>query len=415
MRERLKTWEIILLVLAALSLLLWGLARTVGARARSQKGAVSRTARPGVAFWGESVDVELRLDAGKLPSCAEPADIAPVYAALVIDHSGSMAGPALEAARNAASDFSDLMNLASKGDVVTVVTFDDEADLLLAFSNDRSRVVQAIQDISEGGQTNIAAGLNLATEQFVAQPPPADAHQVLILLADGQNNVGPASGVAAAADQAKAQGIRVVTIALGDADRTALAQIASSQADYYETADPSALIEIYEEIAAGIVGVAATDITLDEYVNLRRFDLTGGLYRAQQNGNHITWQMSFVGRRGRSVGYFLRPRSLGWHQVSPTAGQMSLTDCSGQALDQAIPTGPRVLVLFPVWLLYIFPALALLWALYRLIRALRRPPARSVGAPVRRTGVVGKPVEKKKKRKDGADVTHGRPKKPRKR
>lgn len=412
-----RNWEIVLLVLAVLSLLLWGGARTLGARATTREAAVSRIARPGVAFWGEPVDVELRIDADRLPACAAVGDVEPIYAALVIDHSGSMAGAPLSEARNGASDFVDLMNLTEEedgGDAVSVVMFSDAATLLTSFSYDRSQVVRVIQSIPSGGGTDIAAGLSLAAQQFLQNPPPADARPVIILLSDGQSD---ASAAIAAADQAKAQNIRVVTIALGDADQSTLSQIASSAADYYETADPTTLMAIYGEIAAGMVGVAASDVSLVEYYNDARFDLVGGLYRAEQSGGQITWQLPFVGRRGRSVGYFLRPRTLGYHQVSPAAGQMSLTDCAGQPLNQTTPDGPRVLVLFPVWLLYIFPALALLWLLYRLVQALRRPAPKQVGPPPSREGDVGspKPVETEKEKRRGADVTHGQTFRPMKR
>ena len=404
-------WEVALVVLAVASLLLFATARTMGARASSRTGFFSRTARPAMAFWGEPVDVELLLDAQKLPTCGVVADVEPIYAALVIDHSGSMDGPPLVEARNAASDFVDLMNLTKEGDAVAVVMFDEVANLLNSFSQDRAAVVRNIQRIPGGGSTDIAGGLAVAAQQFSLKPPPADARQVIVLLSDGKQEA-PGDPIAAA-NGAKAQGLRVVTIALGDADRDILAQMASSEADYYETADPAALMEIYSNIAAGMVGTAATDIALEEYFNDTHFDLIEpGLYRAQWSGNRITWQLPFVGQRGRSVGYVLRPTALGWHQVSPP-GQVSLTDCNEQPLSQATPIGPRVLVLFPVWLLYIFPALALLWAIYRLLQAMRRPPPEAMTRPdVKRPPVDrGRPAEKKRAKETGADVTHGRPKK----
>lgn len=412
----LKNWKITLVIMALLSIVLLGLSRTLGSRASRREEAVTRIARPGVAFWGEPVDVEVRIDANGLPSCAAPADVEPIYAVLVLDHSGSMAGTPLAEARNAASDFADLMNLTTEGDAVAVVMFDDTAELPIGLSHDRGQVVRTIQDILEGGGTDIAAGLDLAAQPFSAHPPPADARRVIILLSDGEQTE-PGDPIAAA-DRVKAQGIRVVSIALGDADRSTLAQIASSEADYYETADPATLMEIYGEIAAGMVGTIATDVTLTEYFDNTHFTLINtGLYRAQQTDDQIVWRLPFVGRRGRSVGYFLRPRSLGWHRISPAPGQMGLTDCKGNPLVQTTPVGPHVLVLFPVWLLYIAPALAGMWLLYRLIHALRRQPPRPVGPPKPRPGGagIGKPVKKKEQRPRGADITHGRPTKPKKR
>lgn len=407
-----------LLVIAILSLAAWGGSRTVGSRASVRDGVFQRVARPAVAFWGEDIDVELRLDASSLPEPVTAANVAPVYAALVIDRSGSMSGQPIVEARNAASDFVDLMNLdpdiESGSDAVSVVAFDNVADLLMPFSVERGRIVRSIQAIRDGGGTAIDAGLSLATQQFAINPPPEGTESLIILLSDGQSN--PRAAIAAA-DQAKGQGIRIVTVALGDADRAVLAQIASLEADAYEASDPTVLIEIYSEIAAGIVGSAATNVTLVEYYNDERFNLTSSLYRAEHSGNEIVWELPFIGRRGRSVGYLLQPQRLGWHQISPLEGQLSLTDSLGQPLNQITPDGPRVLVLFPVWLLFIAPTIALIWLVAKLIQSLQRPAATTVARPSgRRRDVQAKPMRKESKGgDDGQSVTHGKPSRPPKR
>lgn len=412
---RLRPWEVPLLILALVSIAVMVGIRIIGASVTTREGLVTRTARPSIAFWREAVDVDLRIDSTGLPTCAAAADVSPIYAALVIDRSGSMSGSPIQEARNAASDFVDLMNLVKDGDAVAVVSFNDSAQLIRGFNFDRGETVRAIQGITDGGGTDIAAGLALATQQFALNPPPVNARPVIILLSDGQSDEDAAR---AAASQAKGQGIRVVTIALGGANRALLAELASSPADFYETSDPTALLNIYGAIAEGLVGSAATDLQVTEYYDDQRFDLVSSPYRTTaQSGNPIVWQAPFVGQRGRSLGYVLRPNALGWHQVSPTPGQMSLIDCNGQPVNQATPTGPRVLVLFPVWLLYIFPALAVLWLLYRVLQALlRRPQVAPVAAPGRRQDVETKtPLKKEEKKSIASDVTHGRPPKPRKR
>jgi uncharacterized protein YegL/GNAT superfamily N-acetyltransferase len=360
---RLRGWEMILLGLAALSLLIWLAARTVGAAATSQAGAVSRIARPGVAFWGEPVDVELRINAGALPICAAPAAAAALYATLVIDHSSSMAGSPLVEARKAAEEFVNLMELGDPGDAISVVMFDDAAHEIVSFSRDRVAVVQAIQSITEGGGTNIAAALTSVNQQGGSQPGAAVRH-VIVLLSDGQSDAGSAINIA---NQLKSQGARIVSIALGDADRATLEQIASSPQDFYQTTDPAALMEIYTGIAEGIVGTAATNVSLAERVNTRDFHLLGGLNQPQQNNDLISWRLPFVGQHGRSLGYLLSPVSLGLHTISQDAGQVQLTDCNGQVLTQATAIGPQVLVLFPLWLLYLLPALSLVWGISRLV------------------------------------------------
>lgn len=407
---RLKSWEIILLIVATVCVVIFALARTVGARATSREGIVSRVARPGVAFWPETVDVDVRVDARTLPTCTDAGDVSPVQAALVIDHSGSMSGAPLAEAKNAASDFVDLMDLQKKGDAVAVIIFSDMAYVRQRFTIKSNQAIQAIQGINEGGGTDIAAGLTAASRELARQTVQPDTRQVIILLSDGQSD--PTSAIAAA-DAAKSQGARMVTIALGNADQSTLQQIASSPGDYYTAADPAALMNIYGEIAEGMVGNVATDITVQEQFNDKNFTLVGSLYRAEQEGNQLTWNLPFMGKRGRSARYQLRPNGLGLFPVSTTPGQMSLVDCTGQAVTQATPTGPRVLVLFPVWLLFPAPALALLWLLYRIIQALKPAPTGPVVAPELRTGTVpGKKIEKKPEKKTGASIEHGRTTKP---
>ena len=399
-----KKWEGVLVVLALISIGIWVLGHTIGLRSSSREGAVQRIARPSVVFWPEPVDVEVRIDADDLPVCATTTDVEPIYTVLVLDNSGSMAGDPLREARNSSADFVDLMNLEEDGDAVAIVRFDGSAEVMSHLSQERKDVVQAIQRITDGGSTNIAAGLSLATQEFTLNPPPENTRSLIILLSDGQSDANSAIN---AADQAKAQGIHIVTIALGSARGDTLARIASSEADYYETADPTALLDIYSEIASGFVGTAATNVAITEYYNNDNFTRFGDLYRAEESGNRIDWQIPFVGQRGRSVGYSLAPQGLGWYTISPTAGQMSLVDCNGQAVSQATSDGPHVLVLFPVWLLYIFPVIALLWLLYKLLQAMRKPPPKKIAPPEYRTGVSKAPKEKKK-RQGGANVTHGR-------
>ena len=404
---RLKPWEIILLILAAICITIFVLARTVGARATSHEGMVTRIARPGVAFWPETVDVEVKIDGKTLPTCADAGDVSPVQAVLVIDQSGSMSGPPITEARNAASDFVDLMNLQKDYDSVAVVSFDDMAYVLQKFTYDRGAAVGAVQSIAAGGGTDIAAGLTAAAAELARQTVLTDTRQVIILLSDGQSD--PTAAIAAA-DLAKAQGVWIFTIALGGADTATLAKIASSSDAAYATGDPTTLMDIYSDIAAGIVGTVATDIAVTDYYNDERFEQVGTLYRTTSTTNPLQWNLPFMGARGRSVGYFLRPRGLGMPRVSLTPGQMSLLDCNGQAITQTTPIGPRVLVLFPVWLLFPAPFLALLWLIYRIIQALKPAPARLIAAPTMRTGSApGRKVETEPKKRTGASIQHGRP------
>lgn len=412
---KLNKIEIVLLALAGLSILILVLAQTIGLQSRVTQENITRIARPGVAFWGEDVDVELRINANTLPNCVPAGTVVePVYVSLAIDSSGSMAGAPLVAARDAATDFVDVMDLRDGGDAVSVVDFDSVAYLLTSFTNERSDLVRYIQSIPDGGGTNIADGLNVAAQQFALRKDeiPANARKVIILLSDG-NQEAAGDPFQAAAD-AKAAGIQVITIALGNADRSTLQQMASSPGDYYETADPAVLMDLYSKIASGFFGQAATNINIQENFNDQKFTLASTLYRAQQGGNQISWQLPYVSQRGRSIGYVLQPKSMGIFKASNAPGQMSLVDCTGAALAQTTPEGPYVMVLFPMFLLFIFPLLALLWLAFRLAQALRRPPRREAVMPGHYEGVPQNLNLKPKKPgiDSGATMTHGRPTKP---
>jgi uncharacterized protein YegL len=383
---QLRFWEIVLLALALVSAIFLLVAWTIGAQVVVREAAFTRTVRPAIAFWGEPVGVELHIDADVLPVCATSVPTTPLAVALVIDRSGSMGSTddsPMEAAKKAASDFTDLLNLAEEGDTIAVVTFDDEANLETDFSFDRDHIVRTIQAIESGGGTSIAEGLSLATGLFSGSQLPEGRRDMLIVLSDGKDD--PPDAAIAAAEVARFRGIRVVTIAMGDeADKETLSQIASSPDDA-KTGSAADLLDIYSTIARDVVGVVATDVTLTERINDEDFALTSLLYRAEQKGNQITWQLPFVGQRGRSMVYDLRPRSLGYHTVSPDPGQMTLVDCHDQPVAQTTPSGPSVLVVFPLWVFLLAPALAGVWALFRIIKALIPPPRRPTPPPPSRT------------------------------
>jgi hypothetical protein len=68
----------------------------------------------------------------------------------------------------------------------------------------------------------------------------------MILLSDGQSN---ASAAIAAADAAKNAGIRIFTIALGNADTSLLESLATSPDDAFVAPNPADLDTVYAEIA----------------------------------------------------------------------------------------------------------------------------------------------------------------------
>jgi Ca-activated chloride channel family protein len=141
-------------------------------------------ARGGDAFVGVWVDV---------PASARARVRAPVDLALVIDTSGSMEGAKIQAARASARL---LVDRLADGDVLSVDTFSDHARTLVApvrlTPETRARVHSVLAELGTGGSTNMFEGLELA-EMHVAQAPADHPVRRIVMISDGQANVGPSS------------------------------------------------------------------------------------------------------------------------------------------------------------------------------------------------------------------------------
>jgi uncharacterized protein YegL len=167
--------------------------------------------------------------------------------ALVSDTSGSMSGSKIVALRNAAKDFVD--NLAGT-DEAAAISFSGSASLDQELTTNYQLVKDAIDTYNASGSTNMTAGIDLADTELVSGTnATAGASKVMIVLTDGV--VNDPSAAAQAATDAKNNGIRIFTIALGaGADQTYLANnIASNPGDAFIAPDADDLDTIYAEIA----------------------------------------------------------------------------------------------------------------------------------------------------------------------
>ena len=94
----------------------------------------------------------------------------PLHLAVVLDRSGSMAGPKLETARECAAF---LARRLRPTDELSIVTYDDEVRLELALSAVGAHgalLEQALRRIAPGGMTNLSGGWLKGLEQLRAIP-----------------------------------------------------------------------------------------------------------------------------------------------------------------------------------------------------------------------------------------------------
>ena len=115
----------------------------------------------------------------------------PVNLAIVLDKSGSMQGDKLRKAKDAALASIDRLG---PNDIVSVVAYDHTVEVLVPATkiSDRAALRTAIERLSAGGNTALFAGVSKGAAEvrkFV------DRQRVnrIILLSDGQANLGPSS------------------------------------------------------------------------------------------------------------------------------------------------------------------------------------------------------------------------------
>jgi uncharacterized protein YegL len=227
---------------------------------------------------------------------------------LVIDRSGSMEGTPLQDAKNAAKAFVDRLDLSPGADQVGLVSYASSALLNHQLSRTAGTVRAAIDALVAGGNTNITDGINKAQEELESARHVPDNRPVIILMTDGQHNVGPGPGPAA--DAAKAKGTRIITIGLGQVDEAQLKSLASSPSDYYYAPTSSELKKIYEQIAGSIMGVPAANVVLTDTLSSNVSLVPNSFFglpapsKVDLVNKVIVWEIPVVGRdETKTFGY----------------------------------------------------------------------------------------------------------------
>ena len=176
----------------------------------------------------------------------------PTDVIVVLDTSSSMRELAadgkrtkLDAAREAAAGFLDLLNLPS--DEAALVSFNREAHEVVGLTGDNQRLKAGLAQLETLEGTRIDYGLQMASQVLSSQRR-SFAQSVVVLLTDGLQN-GSADPVRSAAAALKSGDALVYTIGLGnEIDRALLAEVASSPDRFYASPTDRELQAIYAEI-----------------------------------------------------------------------------------------------------------------------------------------------------------------------
>ena len=189
----------------------------------------------------------------------------PLNLAVVLDRSGSMEGPKLEKAKQAAML---LVDRLAPDDVFSFVVYSDDARVLVPAQrvDDKDALKQKIERIQADGSTALYAGVKRGAEEIDGYLSSKRINRV-ILLSDGLANVGPSSPreLRRLGSDLAERGISVTTIGVGDDyNEDLMAGLAeASDANYYYVKDTEKLPEIFARELGELLTVCARDVRIE--------------------------------------------------------------------------------------------------------------------------------------------------------
>ena len=219
----------------------------------------------------------------------------PINLAIVIDKSGSMSGQRIEKAREAAIL---AVNMLNENDTLSIVAYDSEARVIVPATkvDNRLRIIGLINEniYAEGG-TALFAGLSKGIKQVENQLTKDKVNRI-ILLSDGQANIGPSSvdELSQLAIIAAKKNIAITTLGIGsDYNELLMSSIASYSDGNHVFVNNSADLEnVFVHEFTDLMSAIAQDvvITIQLKNGVKPVRLLGrdGVIK----GNEITVKMS---------------------------------------------------------------------------------------------------------------------------
>lgn len=170
----------------------------------------------------------------------------PMQVVVAVDTSGSMAGPAIDEAREAAAAF--VAGLPDTAEVA-VLSFGDGIVVHTAMGSPRPASLAAIDVLAADGETALYDAVVAASALFGG----GDARRVLVLLSDGGDTVSTATAADAVASAGAAgMEVRPVALATSESDTAALEALAG--VPVVTAAGASDLAAAYDAVARELTG-----------------------------------------------------------------------------------------------------------------------------------------------------------------
>lgn len=191
--------------------------------------------------------------------------------ALVLDRSSSMSGEKIVRAKEAALMVIDRLR---SDDILSVISYDDRVDVLVPATkvSDKEVLRARVRTLSPRGSTALFAGVSRGIEEVRKFLDPERVNRV-VLLSDGQANVGPSSPneLGRLGASARKQGISITTVGLGlGYNEDLMVQLAKkSDGNHSFVEHAQELAALFERELGDVVNVVAQELTLKVDVDER--------------------------------------------------------------------------------------------------------------------------------------------------
>ena len=193
----------------------------------------------------------------------------PANVAIVIDKSGSMAGDRIARAKEAAMM---AVNGLGQNDIVAIVAFDDRVEVVAPATkvSEKAAITRAIERIQAGGGTALFAGVSKGAQEVRKFLDRTRVNRV-ILLSDGQANVGPSSPseLGQLGSALAREGISVTTVGLGlGYNEDLMTQLAGySDGNHAFVENPQDLARIFKNEFGDVGSVVAQEVEVTIRLN----------------------------------------------------------------------------------------------------------------------------------------------------
>lgn len=205
-------------------------------------------------------DVEVYLDGKKVSNfnfSSVDTNKLPLANMLVIDHSGSMAGAAMDNAKSAAASY---VGRLKQNDQAGVIKFDHRVSPLVDMTIDKNKVRDAINTILPEGDTALYDALTTAIEKT-----PNCGRKAVTVLTDGADTASTTASESSVIERASQLSLPVFAVGIkGSAfDPSSIRSIADKTGGVYlEANTPQEIADLYSKIDSQLTGQFVTNLAI---------------------------------------------------------------------------------------------------------------------------------------------------------